>query len=92
MNLPKDRRDPQVIASAEASLEAPLRVLGAALTERPFLLGTDFTLADLNVASVLATALTARFDLAPFEPVFKWFGQCLSREAAQRCVALAVRK
>ena len=68
---------------AEA-LERPLRVLDGALADRPHLLGDAFTIADLNVASVLSLANIVSFDLAGFPNVKRWFDSCLSRPAFAR--------
>jgi len=88
-NLPEADRDPAIAAAAEAKLAAPLAVLDAALAAHGgYLLGADFTLADLNVASVLSTAIVARFDLSPHPNVSAWFGRCFQRQAAQRVIAL----
>lgn len=88
VNLPEAERDPAVAAAAEEQLAAPLKVLDAALASGGFLLGSVFTLADLNVASVLSTAIVARFDLRSYPHVSAWFGRCFQREGAQRAVAL----
>ena len=88
-NLPEAERDPAIAAAAEAKLAAPLAVLDAALAaDGGYLLGADFTLADLNVASVLSTAIVARFDLRPYPNVSAWFGRCFQREAAQRVIGI----
>ena len=38
-------------------LVAPFKVLDAAVSEQPYLLGDDFTVADLNVAAVISRAI-----------------------------------
>ena len=50
VRLPPEDRDPQRLAEALKVLEPPFRVLDGALADRPYLLGDDFTVADLNVA------------------------------------------
>ena len=67
-----------------ASLERPLRVLDAFLADRDYLLGGEFSVADLNVASVLAWAGPAGVDFADRPNVAAWLTRCLSREAAVR--------
>ena len=49
-----------------AGASAPLKVLDGAVAATPFLLGDHFTVADLNVASILSWARQARIDLPPF--------------------------
>jgi glutathione S-transferase len=87
-NLPEAEREPAVADAAEANLIAPLKVLDATLAGRDNLLGSSFSFADLNVASVLSTALVARVDLSPYPNVTTWFGRAFQRAAAQRTVAL----
>src|SRR5215831_7696285 len=57
VRLPPEDRDAQKRADALAVLAAPFRVLDGALAERPYLLGSDFTVADLNVAAVTSRAM-----------------------------------
>jgi glutathione S-transferase len=88
--LPEAARDAAAIHAAAESLLAPMRVLDAQLSDSQTLLRSEFSLADLNVASVVATALTGGYDLRPFAHVNAWLRHCLERPAAQRSVALVV--
>jgi glutathione S-transferase len=81
---PEDRRDPAAADEAEKALAAPLKVLDGALADRPYLLGAQFTIADLNVASILAWARQARVDLAAFAKAAAWLKACHDRPAAQQ--------
>src|SRR5262249_53307767 len=54
MVYPEDKRDLAAADAAEKTLAQPLGVLDGALAGTPYLLGGDFTVADLNVASILA--------------------------------------
>jgi len=87
--VPEPERDHGVIRAAEAALPRPLGVLDAALAGRSALVGHDFGVADLNVASVLATAVTTRTDFSRFEGVSAWFRCCLGRPAGRRAAAMA---
>jgi glutathione S-transferase len=80
---PEDRRDRVAAERAEQDLAAPLAVLDAALAGRRHLLGDGFTVADLNIASILAWARQARVDLAPFPVAAAWLRACHDRPAAQ---------
>lgn len=79
--LPDAQRDPQRLAQSRGRLKAPLRVLDAALATRDHLAGDRFTVADLNVAAVLAWARPARLDLAPYPALASWLERCLDRPA-----------
>ena len=58
-------------------------MLDAAVTASPYLLGGEFSVADLNVASVLSWARPARIDFAPFPKAADWLGRCALRPAAK---------
>ena len=80
---PEDRRDPAAGDEGERALAAPLKVLDAAVTTTSYLLGGEFTVADLNVASILAWARQARVDLSAFPKAAAWLKLCHDRPAAQ---------
>jgi glutathione S-transferase len=75
-------KDPAVAAAALAKLQRPLKALSDHLKGKPYLLGQDFTVADLNTASVLYRLLR-EFDFTPFPGVADWMQRCWSREAAK---------
>ncbi len=79
MFLPEDERDPAVVANAEAAVERPLAVLDAHVSDREYLLGGDFTIADLNLAGALSSARFASFDFSKFENVTRWMSRCTGR-------------
>lgn len=80
---PEDRRDTAAADVAEKRLAQPLRVLDSALRSSSNLLGNDFTVADLNVASILAWARLANIDMAPFPKAADWLKNCAERPAAR---------
>ena len=80
---PEDRRDPAAAEEGERALAAPLKVLDRAVTTTPYLLGGEFTVADLNVASILAWARQARVDLSAVPKAAAWLKRCHDRPAAQ---------
>jgi len=84
--LPEAERDASQIGPAVEALERPLQVLDGVLADRPHLLGDAFSIADLNVASVLSLANIVSLDLASFTNVKRWFDSCLSRPAFARAV------
>jgi glutathione S-transferase len=82
--LPENQRNPAAADAAGEALHKPLAVLDAALADRRYLLGDAFTIADLNVASVLSMASFAGFDVSNHPNVNRWYQECLSRPAAAR--------
>src|SRR3954452_2537903 len=81
--LPEDKRDAAAADAAEKSLAQPLRVLDGALGRSANLLGSEFTVADLNVAAILAWARPAQIDMAPFPKTAEWLKNCVERPAAR---------
>ncbi|MGH7100260.1 MAG: glutathione S-transferase family protein [Stellaceae bacterium] len=80
---PEDKRDGKAADEAERALTAPFGVLDGALAAVPYLIGARFTVADLNVASILSWARPARIDLSPFPKVEGWMKACSDRPAAR---------
>lgn len=80
VRLPPEDRDPQKLAEALNVIAGPFRVLDAALAGRPYLLGDEFTVADLNVAAVISRAID--MDLSQAPQVGAWLRRCLERPAA----------
>jgi len=81
--LPEAQRDAAAADQAEKALAQPLRVLDGVLAHSAYLLGGNFTVADLNVASILAWARPAQIDMAPFPRVAEWLKNCADRPAAR---------
>jgi glutathione S-transferase len=81
--LPEDKRDPALADDCERQMQQPLRVLDQAVANQPYLLGEHFTVADLNVASILSWARPARIDFAPFPKAADWLKRCAERPAAR---------
>jgi glutathione S-transferase len=52
-----------------------------ALAESQYLLGNRFTVADLNVAGVMAGLVIAKFDLSAWPRVDAWLATCTGRKA-----------
>ncbi len=78
---PADQRDEKAAQKASDALKAPLKVLDDALQGREYLLGSTFTIADLNAASVLSWAAMMRLDMSATPTAAAWLQKCLGREA-----------
>jgi glutathione S-transferase len=81
--LPENQRDAAAADEAEQTLAQPLGVLDGAFGRTAYLLGNNFTVADLNVASILSWARPAQIDMAPFPKVAEWLKNCAERPAAR---------
>ncbi len=86
VRLPPAERDGGLREEALKVIAAPFKVLDAALAEKPYLLGGDFTVADLNVAAVISRA--ADMDLSAVPNLKAWLTRCLERPAARAALAL----
>jgi glutathione S-transferase len=79
---PESQRDLAAADAAEKALAQPLGVLDGVLARTAYLLGESFTVADLNVAGILAWARPARIDMSSFPKVAEWLKNCAERPAA----------
>ncbi len=75
--------NPEVEKMNVELLEKPLTVLNQHLSKCEYLVGNDFTVADLNVASVLSWAFPAKLDLSTKPHVQQWLNRCMARPAAR---------
>jgi glutathione S-transferase len=75
--------NPELEKASIEALDKPLTVMNAHLAGRQYLLGNDFTIADLNVASVMAWAFGAKLDLSAKPNVHGWLSRCMARPAAR---------
>jgi glutathione S-transferase len=80
---PEGKRDAAAAEAAEKSLAAPFAVLDGALAASSYLLGARFTVADLNVASVLTWVRPAAIDLSATPLLANWLKACHDRPAAR---------
>jgi glutathione S-transferase len=77
-------RDPSAAERDELLLRKPLGVLNDVLEAREYLAGDSFSVADLNVASILVWGKMARLDLSGYSQVKRWVDGCLARSAIGR--------
>ncbi len=80
---PEENRDLAAADAAEQTLAQPLKVLDGVLGRSANMLGESFTVADLNVASILAWARPAQIDMSAFPKVAEWLKNCAERPAAR---------
>jgi glutathione S-transferase len=89
IRLPPDERDAALRDEALGVLAAPFKVLDTAVSQNPYLLGSDFTVADVNVAAVINRAVD--MDLSPWPHLKDWLTRCLERPAARKALALRAK-
>ena len=87
MLLPMEARNTAVAREAREAMEWPLQVLDGELARQPYLADASaFTVADLNVASVLYRLLFV--DLSGKPHLAAWLKRCWERPAAKKARAL----
>jgi len=74
-----DKRKPEAVAEAQKTLPKPFAVLNAALEGHQYLLGSAFTVADLNLASILSWSRPIKYDFKPYPNAGAWLDRCLAR-------------
>ena len=89
VRLPPAERDAAKRDEALKVVAAPFKVLDAALATQDYLLGGDFTVADLNVAAVISRAVD--MDLSAVPNLKAWLTRCLERPAARKALALKTK-
>jgi len=82
--VPEERRSMEVIEKAKAKMPAMLGVLNDALTQTGYLVGNEFTLADLNVASVVTITEAVGIELTEYKNILAWLKGISDRPAFQR--------
>jgi len=71
----------------EAMIYRSIRTLDGVLANDAWLVGSRFTVADLNVAAVLSPSRSMSLELAPYPNVTDWLRRCYARPAAVRARA-----
>lgn len=86
---PTAERSERILQSSIKQLYHPLGVLEQHLQANSFLVGDRFTIADLNVASVLGWLTAAQFDFSKHPCLSNWLHQISIRPAAKKSTAMA---
>jgi glutathione S-transferase len=79
--VPAERRSQQVIDENEKMLPGLLTTLNHALENKKYLAGNEFTLADLNTASVASITHAIGYDLSAYPNIKSWLGHITERPA-----------
>lgn len=79
-------RNINVVQAAEQKLIKPLQVLNDYLAGKDFLVGNQFSVADINLAGVLSYAQGGEYDFSRFSNVARFLGAILSRPAYKKVV------
>ena len=83
MMLPEGDRNAALADDAWTKLQKPLGALETTLTNRDYLVGNRFTVADLNVSIVMSLINRLSLDITRYPNVRAWLDTCLGRPAAK---------
>jgi glutathione S-transferase len=86
VRLPPEDRSAALREEALRVIAGPFKVLDGVLADRPYLLGEEFSVADLNVSAVISRAID--MDLSTTPHLADWLRRCLERPAARAARAL----
>ena len=76
-------KDDQRAAQIQEQLDRPFTVLNGELAKSAYLLGDEFSVADLNVASVFAWARVANLPMSHLPSLDDWLTRCMDRPATR---------
>ena len=85
--VPEDKRNQKVIDRATKGLLRPFKVLNDVLTKHNYLLGDQFTVADLNLSAVMLLVRSMEFDFAEFPDIQAWMQRCYDRPSLAKAQA-----
>jgi glutathione S-transferase len=85
--VPKEQQDAGVVDNAIKGLQRPLAVLDAHLANRPWLQGSAFSVADINLAGVMQLMKAVSIDVSNHAHVQRWFDAASARPALARAQA-----
>lgn len=86
--LPAERRVPAVIETASWEFRTAVKILASGLENRPYLVSTSFTVADILAGHILLWARSARLSLGS-DALESYLEDLLARDALMRARAVA---
>jgi glutathione S-transferase len=86
--IPEERRDLGVIEKARAAIIPKLAILDQYLLDRQYMVGSSFTLADINVGSVVNIGQMTGGDTSQFKNIAQWFGRLADRPSRRKLISL----
>lgn len=82
--VPEDKRDHKVIEKAQGKIPGLLKVLDHALSGKDYLVGGKFTVADINMATVVSIATHIHVDVTPYKGILSWMEKINTRPAFRK--------
>ena len=87
--MPEDKRNQKVIDRSTKGLMRPFKVLNDMLSTNDYLLGDQFTVADLNLSAVMLLIDSMEFDFSEFPNIQAWMKNCYGRPSLAQAQARA---
>ncbi len=82
--VPAEQHNAKAAEAAKVEIDGLMRMLNDAVTERKYLLGDSFTLADLHLTSWMSYLPMMGVDLSPYPAIAPWVTRCTERPACAR--------
>ncbi|MGZ3781815.1 MAG: glutathione S-transferase family protein, partial [Pseudobdellovibrionaceae bacterium] len=82
--VPAEKKNLHLIEEAKTKIARCLTVLENGLQDKKFLVGSRFTVADLNVASVVTILMELKYDFSHFKNIQQWMNGCTDRPSFQK--------
>ncbi len=82
--VPEDKRDHNIIEKNLNKLPELLTVLNNSLANKKYLAGNQFTIGDINTASVVSICPMIGIDFGPYPNIKAWLGAISERPAFQK--------
>ena len=86
--VPEDKRNQNIIDNAQKKLPEMLAILDNELKDSEMLVADKFSLADLNIASVVMICEAIRFDITSFKEIKRWMETISKRPAFEKYLAM----
>lgn len=86
--VPEDKRDYGLIEKNEKICLPLLSILDSELESKKYIVGESFTVADLNLATVVRIASAIQMDISTFKNIQVWLSGLMDRPAFQKYIKL----
>jgi glutathione S-transferase len=84
--FPADERNAKAAETAKNDAQAALAILDKELSEKQFLLGDEFSLVDVSLASLVPFMARIGVETGNYANILAWVGRCTSRPALGRAM------
>lgn len=88
MFVPEDKRNHAIIEESKKALPRLLAVLENGLEGKKYLVGDRFTVADINVGSVVNILIGLQYDLSAYPNIMQWMQSYAERPAFKKLMSM----